>query len=409
MNRNICDNNKCMACGACENICPQKCIVRKKLDTAFLMQKGNECIECGLCERVCPVNNYPEDNYPLKAYASWSLNDKIRKESASGGIATTIYQYAFRNDILAVGAYMDANFECRLKVARTKADLKEFQNSKYTYSYPDDIYKEVENEIRNERKVIFIGLPCQIGALKNYFKVKKLDTNKLITIDLICHGTPMPSYLQQHIKSIEDRNKQEYEACFFRDSKFGTINFAYTLYTSDSQKPSYVKFADQDDLYQIGYHKALIYRDCCYSCQYAHTPRVGDLTIGDFHVKDVDECDIDIEDVSLILANTERGKKFLHILQKSKNRYSLERPLNEPIQGERQLREPSVAGKERLKFVEEYNKNKNFEKSAKIAFSMIWKRRKFGIDKSKKFIKLTIKKVLPKKIWSFLKKRFKKY
>lgn len=52
MNRNICDNNKCMACGACENICPQKCIVRKKLDTAFLMQKGNECIECGLCERV---------------------------------------------------------------------------------------------------------------------------------------------------------------------------------------------------------------------------------------------------------------------------------------------------------------------------------------------------------------------
>ena len=141
MNRNICDNNKCMACGACENICPKKCIVRKNLDTAFLIQKGNECIECGLCERVCPVNNYPEDNYPLKAYASWSLNDKIRKESASGGIATTIYQYAFKNDILAVGAYMDANFECRLKVARTNVDLKEFQNSKYTYSYPDDIYK----------------------------------------------------------------------------------------------------------------------------------------------------------------------------------------------------------------------------------------------------------------------------
>ena len=105
-----------------------------------------------------------------------------------------------------------------------------------------------------------------------------------------------------------------------------------------------------------------------------------------------------------------KGEKNFYIFcKKSKNIYSLERPLNEPIQGERQLREPSVAGKERLKFVEEYNKNKNFEKSAKIAFSMIWKRRKFGIDKSKKFIKLTIKKVLPKKIWSFLKKRFKKY
>lgn len=87
----------------------------------------------------------------------------------------------------------------------------------------------------------------------------------------------------------------------------------------------------------------------------------------------------------------------------------MERPLSEPIQGERQLREPSIAGEERLKFIKEYKKSKNFEDAAKMAFSMIWKRRKFGIDKSKKFIKLTIKKVLPKKFWSFLKKRFKKY
>lgn len=409
MSKNICDNNYCMACGACENICPKNCVIRQSEDTFFLMQKGEGCINCGLCEKVCPVNNCPEDNYPLKAYAAWSLNDKIRKESASGGIATTIYKYAYKNNILTVGAYMDEKFECRLKILEEKKDLNNFQNSKYTYSYPDTIYRQVGNAIASGRKVIFIGLPCQIGALKNYFEIKKLDMDKLITIDLICHGTPMPNYLQQHVKSIEDRNNQKYEYCYFRDPKFDTINFAYTLYTDKDKEPAYVRFVDQDDVYQIGYHEALIYRDCCYTCQYAKTPRTGDLTIGDFHVRDVDECDIDIENVSLILTNTDKGRKFLNDLQKQKKLHIIERSLSEPIQGEKQLRRPSIAGKERKEFVKEYYKDKNFERAANFAFSVIIQKRKLGIDKTKKFIKSMIKKIIPKKIWSALKRRLKKY
>ena len=37
-----------------------------------------------------------------------------------------------------------------------------------------------------------------------------------------------------------------------------------------------------EDVYQVGYHKALIYRENCYACLYAGEDRCGDLTISDY-------------------------------------------------------------------------------------------------------------------------------
>ena len=84
----------CTGCGACENICPKSCVIRIKEDTGFQMQKGDGCVDCGLCSKVCPVLNMPEFAYPQKAYAAWATDTTIRKTSASGGVAATLYRYA---------------------------------------------------------------------------------------------------------------------------------------------------------------------------------------------------------------------------------------------------------------------------------------------------------------------------
>lgn len=152
----------------------------------------------------------------------------------------------------------------------------------------------------------------------------------------------------------------------------------------------------------------MIYKDACYSCQYAQTNRVGDLTIGDFHVKDVDECDIDIENVSIVLVNDSKGESFLKVVVNSNYIEILERPLEEPIEGERQLRHPSIAGHKREKFLEKYRLNNDFVESASTAFRMIVIRRRFKVDITVLVVKKLVKLVLPRKVWNIAKAKLKK-
>lgn len=139
-------------------------------------------------------------------------------------------------------------------------EISEFRNSKYTFSFVGTVYSEIIDKLKKGENVLFIGLPCQVAALKNIIQMYSLK-GRLITVDLVCHGTPAPIYLQQHIQFIENKQNQSFEKCYFRDAKFDTSNFAYTLYTHNSKEPNYMRYVDQDDNYQIGYHNALIYRE----------------------------------------------------------------------------------------------------------------------------------------------------
>lgn len=43
---------KCIGCGVCEDVCPQKCIDNGK---PYVINQNN-CLHCGLCVEKCPVN-----------------------------------------------------------------------------------------------------------------------------------------------------------------------------------------------------------------------------------------------------------------------------------------------------------------------------------------------------------------
>ena len=67
--------------------------------------------------------------------------------------------------------------------------------------------------LKEKKKVLFIGLPCQVGALKTVIK----ENDNLYTVDLICHGTPSPKllcdYLALHNENLEEVSSIYLHSC----------------------------------------------------------------------------------------------------------------------------------------------------------------------------------------------------
>lgn len=48
------EKDVCIACGACEGVCPVEAISLDDNDGKYTID-GTTCIDCGACEGVCPV------------------------------------------------------------------------------------------------------------------------------------------------------------------------------------------------------------------------------------------------------------------------------------------------------------------------------------------------------------------
>ena len=364
MSRVICNHDKCTGCAACKDVCPKQCITMQPDDLDALHPVVDEsiCINCGLCEKTCPNNRELSYKLPHKVLAAWSNDNEVRRTSASGGIACELYHYWIKNGGVATGVVFDRDEGCHFILLENESDIKAVQNSKYTFSDTAGIYKVVKQKLQAGISVLFIGVPCQVAGLYGFLK-KEYDN--LTTVDIICHGMPPATYLEQHIKSIEDKKKEYTCQLFFRDPKYYTYTFTFTL-KNNNGKEFYNKKVLTRDNYQLGYHRALIYRENCYSCNYAREERISDLTIGDFSgLGRFAPFEYDKHNVSCILENTDKGFALLKKLNGALSMF--ERPACEAFEVEKQLKSPSVKHSRRSIFEKVYRKTRNYELASNIA------------------------------------------
>ena len=364
MSRVICNHDKCTGCAACKEICPKQCITMQPDDLDALHPVVDEsiCINCGLCEKTCPNNRELSYKLPHKVWAAWSNDSDVRRTSASGGIASELYRYWIKNGGVATGVVFDRDEGCHFILLENESDIKAVQNSKYTFSDTAGIYKVVKQKLQAGISVLFIGVPCQVAGLYGFLK-KEYDN--LTTVDIICHGMPPATYLEQHIKSIEDKKKEYTHQLFFRDPKYYTYTFTFTL-KNIKGKEFYNKKVLTRDNYQLGYHRALIYRENCYSCNYARKERISDLTIGDFSgLGRFAPFEYDKHNVSCILENTDKGAALLKKLKGVLLMY--ERPACEAFEVEKQLKSPSAKHNGRYCFEQVYNKTHDYVKASNAA------------------------------------------
>lgn len=327
---------------------------------------------------------------------------KNRKNSASGGIASEIYKFCVKNNIVAYGVELNPQLGCRFIRVKSTDDISRVSNSKYVFSDTDDTFSLIKNELKNDHKAIFIGLPCQVAGLRKY--VGELG-DKLCTIDLICHGIAPWTYLKQHIKSIEEEKRKKCDKLYFRDPTYGTEKYFFSLCSSSERKPFYKKRVNEDDIYQLGYHSSLIYRENCYHCHYAKRDRASDLTIGDFNgVGFYGNFPYSKKSVSCILQNTIKGLELLKNLDVT----LVERNPNEAFDFERQLNSPSHPHLNRGLFVDSYRNNGDFIHAASLALEkQIKKNRMRSILKINQLKDFT-KKLIPQHFIDIIKKSFRR-
>ncbi len=361
----ICPKEYCTACNACKVVCPKHCISMEKdeLDVLYPVIDYSSCIECGSCIKTCPNNNSVKFHNVQNIFASWSNNTEIRKNSASGGVAAEIYTYYLNNvnNSSVYGVKLDKNFEAVFYEIKSIDDIQEAQNSKYTYSNTENVFNDIKRKLVHGMNVLFVGLPCQVAGLLSFLKK---DFTNLTTIDLVCHGVAPTEYLKQHVLSIEKQLEERATSLSFRDPELVTSFYHFTLRSNG--RLFYDKKVEEDDVYQIGYHKALIYRENCYNCKYARRERVSDLTLCDFaSIGAYKSINYSRQKVSCILVNTDKGTQLLKML--NHNLFLEERPMNECFDFEPQLNHPYGRHLHRQSFVNDYLKTRDFEYSAQNA------------------------------------------
>ena len=346
----ICNKDQCTGCFSCMSICPNSAI-SVGTDTygkTVPVIDDIKCIECGACIKSCPVNRKPELYMPLQTIAAWSKTEIDVEESSSGGAAAVFSRKVLQEKGVVYGA---ASINGTVKHIRVtdEESIQLLRGSKYVQSYTGTVFQDVKQDLKEGKFVLFTGVPCQISGLKAYLK---RDYDNLITVDLICHGTPPFQYLKEH---IENSVKSKWDSVSFR----GKRDWFLSVYMKERVIYSMRR---ESDLYFKAFLDQLSYRDNCYVCSYANPTRCADITIGDFWGIDRSSMKNQYNGrISLVLLNTQKGNAFW---KKCSDCFvweerTLEEAMN-PAQGN--LLRPSKAHAERETFLKNYQ-TRGFDRS----------------------------------------------
>ena len=339
--KSVCNRDACAGCKLCSDICPVNAInVDVGLMSCNAWINESKCINCGLCHKCCPQNETPELISPTAWYQGWSMDSDVRAGSSSGGLAMELAQQFIKNNGEVCTCYFQSG-EFRFYFFDDLVEVRKTAGSKYVKSNPEGIYKPLLEKLKSGKKILMIGLPCQIAAAKNY--VKEYAVN-FYTVDLICHGTPAPDLLRIYLKDkgifldkLQDIKFRRKDG-FYLQGDYKTIE-KYHM-----------------DAYTYAFLNSLIYTENCYSCSYAKLSRVSDITLGDSWGSELRE-DEKQKGISLILCQTEKGKVLLDMASLR----LVEVDLQKAVAANKQLAMPSVRPKGRNAFLNGIQKGKGFE------------------------------------------------
>lgn len=319
----------CCGCGACYDACARNAIEWTTDEEGFSYPKVDtlRCVDCGFCEMVCPVLNANTINdsptiSPV-IYGAYHKDDNIRLSSTSGGAFWGLAEPWIMNGGYVAGAIFLNDFSVKHFLTNNIDGLNKIKGSKYTQSDCRGIYKEIASLLRKGEKVMATGTPCQMAGLKQYLRK---DYDNLILVNLFCHSVTSPMAFDKYLRYLEKKYKSRIINYHPKNKEYGGWHhFAFKAEFENGKQ--YVAHAKDDYYTQLFVGSThLLTRPSCFECRFKEFPQPTDITIGDLWGVDKFDPSFDSpKGLSIVIANTEKGKKYIETIDSlEKREYSIE-------------------------------------------------------------------------------------
>lgn len=276
----LASKKECTGCQACLYACAKSAISMEEDELGFLFPRidSQKCISCGACQKSCPVlregcfsGGQPD------AYAIISNDD--RKKSSSGGAFSVFARYVLAKGGVVFGACMDNSLRVFHTYIESVDDLDVLRGSKYVQSFIGSSYKDARNFLKQGRIVLFSGTPCQIAGLYAFLGKDRFE-NRLITLDLVCHGVPNQRVFDKYCEKLSSEYKKRGRVSNYLFRKLDSWSLITSVKFENEKK--WRSLDGSDNLYMQMFFKGWTYRESCLSCSYANIKRPGTFTIADF-------------------------------------------------------------------------------------------------------------------------------
>ena len=303
----------CCGCAACEQSCPKHCITLRPDSEGFLYPSvdGSSCIDCGLCERVCPILHPYEEHEPLRVMAAINRDKAIRESSSSGGIFYMLASRIIHEGGVVFGARFDSEWQVLMDYTETMEGIHAFMGSKYVQARTGMSYADAKRFLVEGRRVLYSGTPCQIAGLHHYLRK---PYGNLLTVEVVCHGVPSPMVWQKYLAETV-RDIHRITSLQFRDKREGWKRFNFVLRYDEASRTLEAHDFHGKNLFMRAFLSNLILRPSCEYCKAKRGRSRADISLADYWGVQLFHPEMDDDrGTSLVLANTEKGRDILEIL-----------------------------------------------------------------------------------------------
>jgi coenzyme F420 hydrogenase subunit beta len=300
LSKSVIDKGMCNMCGACISICPRIGI------NATKPKLNDYDPECSACLKYCPETYFPEglfktalfdentkDDYYLgsynKAFIATNENSALRASSQNGGIVTSLLIYALEKGLIDGALLTDKDDQWKPipVIAKTAHEIKKYAGSKYTITPTLKIYRKAIEE-HKLKKVGFVGMPCQIRAVRKMQLFSPFPShfgNFELVIGLFCSSNFSYDLINTYI-----RKDLQISPAHIR--KMDIAHGKFKLYLKDGKT------------IKVPIKTIIKYK--WPSCKYCHdyTAEFADISIGSIGASD--------DDWNSVLIRTDRGRALIN-------------------------------------------------------------------------------------------------
>jgi len=203
--KELVENGGCIGCYACVHVCEKDAISLRMDERGFRTAKisPSKCIDCGKCEKACPqISGAPEGKAMAACYAMKAKEPAISR-SSSGGAFDLVAGWMLDRGGAVCGVAMTKNLNPTFKIAEDRKSLEPMHGSKFAFSDMKKAYKGISETLEAGKEVLFVGLPCQVQAVRNVFG----DDPRIFTADIICNGMPSDGVYRKYLDELSQKKK----------------------------------------------------------------------------------------------------------------------------------------------------------------------------------------------------------